>query len=139
MTFTALALLVLVAGSVRGSEFAELADIASLKWEKRIVVVNDVANQEAVLALFESSAAEISDRDIVWFLVKGEGVLTNYTGNVSKRFVRNTLGRYRVGQGDVILIGKDGGIKSRLERIDLAQIFSEIDAMPMRRFEALDQ
>ena len=87
MTFTALALLVLVAGSVRCSQFAELADIASLKWEKRIVVVNDVANQEAVLALFESSAAEISDRDIVWFLVKGEGVLTNYTGNVSKRFL----------------------------------------------------
>jgi hypothetical protein len=139
MKFTALAMLVLFASYVRGSEFAELADIASLKWQKRIIVVNDVANQEAASALFESNSAEIDDRDIAWFVVKGETALTNYTGKLSKSFVRNTLARYRVGQGEVVLIGKDGGIKSRLDRVDLAQIFSKIDAMPMRRFEAQDE
>lgn len=37
--------------------------------------------------------------------------------------------------GEVILIGKDGGIKSRFDRVDLKAIFSDIDAMPMRQNE----
>ena len=38
-------------------------------------------------------------------------------------------------QSKVILIGKDGGIKSRFDRLDLEAIFSDIDAMPMRQYE----
>jgi hypothetical protein len=33
------------------------------------------------------------------------------------------------------LIGKDGGIKSQSDYLNLEAIFSEIDAMPMRQLE----
>ncbi len=34
-----------------------------------------------------------------------------------------------------MLIGKDGGVKFLLDRMDLEAIFKEIDAMPMRQNE----
>ncbi len=34
-----------------------------------------------------------------------------------------------------MLIGKDGGVKFLLDRMDLEAIFTEIDAMPMRQNE----
>ena len=40
-----------------------------------------------------------------------------------------------VGRTELILIGKDGTVKERIERIDFAHLFAVIDGMPMRRAE----
>ena len=39
------------------------------------------------------------------------------------------------GQTQLILIGKDGDVKSRIKEIDLQRLYDQIDQMPMRRSE----
>jgi hypothetical protein len=36
---------------------------------------------------------------------------------------------------DVLLLGKDGGVKNVATHLDLANLFRLIDSMPMRKFE----
>ncbi len=112
-----------------------LSNLDSLEWENRIVIIKDMKNADDALQLLKQQVAEIDDRDIIWFIIKDDLALTNYPGQLSSDFVRNTLARLGTGRGKVILIGKDGGIKSRSEYLDLRSIYSQIDAMPMRRFE----
>jgi hypothetical protein len=119
----------------QSNELTMLTDLVSLQWKNRIIVVNETQNEEKVLALVEKHTAEINDRDIVWFIIKEDRTLTNYSGELSKDLFSSTRERYGAGQGKVILIGKDGGIKSRFDRVDLEAIFAEIDAMPMRQYE----
>jgi hypothetical protein len=115
-----------------------LVTVASLEWKHRIILVNETHNEEKVLAVLEKHTVAINDRDIVWFILKQDIVLTNYAGQLSEQFLRRTRERYGVGQGKVILIGKDGGIKSRSDRLDIQAIFSTIDAMPMSQREMLN-
>ena len=119
----------------QGNESTLLADLDSLQWKNRIILIDEAHDKKKALALLEKYTAEINDRDIVWFLLNQARTLTNYPGELSEGFAGNTRERYMGGQGKVILIGKDGGIKSRLDSVDLEAIFSEIDAMPMRQYE----
>ncbi|EGM78974.1 hypothetical protein Rhein_0832 [Rheinheimera sp. A13L] len=119
------------------SEPVVLSDFAALQWNQRIVVVNEVQSQEAILALFEKNKSKIDERDMVWFVLTGDQVQTNYQGTLSADFVANTRERYPIKSGKIMLIGKDGGVKFLLDRMDLEAIFSEIDAMPMRQNEML--
>ena len=91
------------------------------------------------MKIFEKNEADINERDIVWFVMQEETVATNFNGNLDDDFLSNTVKKYKIDQGKVILLGKDGGIKSNRERVDLEAIFLEIDAMPMRQIEMLSQ
>ena len=118
-----------------GNELTVLDDLASLQWKNRIVIINETENEKDMLALLDKHAMEIDDRDIIWFIFKQARVLTNYPGKLSEDFSNRTLERFDTRQSKVILIGKDGGIKSRYYRVDLEAVFSDIDAMPMRQNE----
>jgi len=119
----------------QASDSALLSDLASLEWKYRIIVVDAPRNEANTLALLNQHTADINDRDIVWFILKEDIVLTNYPGQLAETFLSNTRNTYGPGESNVILIGKDGGIKSRLDRFDLKAIFTKIDAMPMRQYE----
>lgn len=121
--------------SAQGDDPVMLSDLGSLQWDKRVVVVNNVQGDESVLILFGKNKTEINDRDIVWFVIKGERLSTNYAGKVSKDLLNTIREKYKLEQGKVILIGKDGGVKSLSDDVDLEAIFSKIDAMPMRQSE----
>ena len=112
-----------------------LSDLDSLEWKNRVVVVNEPKNQDESLQHLKAQVAEIDDRDIIWFLIKDDNALTNYSGLLSREFVSNMRERLGPVKCKVILIGKDGGIKSQSDYLDLEAIFSEIDAMPMRQLE----
>jgi hypothetical protein len=112
-----------------------LSDLERLEWKNRIIVVNEASNIDEARQLLEEQVAEIDDRDIIWFILNDDSALTNYPGQLSGEFVRNTRARLSPIQGKVILIGKDGGIKYQSDYLDLEAIFSEIDVMPMRQFE----
>ena len=112
-----------------------LSDLDSLVWKNRVIVVNEPKNQDESLQLLKAQVAEIDERDIIWFIIKGNLTLTNYSGQLSREFVSNMRERIGLVQGKVILIGKDGGIKSQSDYLNLKAIFSEIDAMPMRQIE----
>jgi len=106
-----------------------------LQWKNRVIVVDNAQNDSSVLALFEKNASEINDRDIIWFIFKGDSTFTNYPDELSEGLLSHARERYGFGQGQVVLIGKDGGIKSRLDTVDLNALFLKIDAMPMRQSE----
>ena len=112
-----------------------LSDLDSLEWKNRVVVIKETKNQDESLQLLKEQVAEIDDRDIIWFIIKDDLALTNYLGRLSREFVSNMRERIGPVQGKVILIGKDGGIKSQSDYLNLEAIFSEIDAMPMRQLE----
>lgn len=123
--------------SAHSGEPTVLSDFGSLKWDKRIVVVNEVQSQETMLALFEKNKSKIDERDMLWFVLTGDQVQTNYQGTLSADFIAKTRERYPIKPGKIMLIGKDGGVKFLLDPMDLEAIFSEIDAMPMRQNEML--
>ena len=118
-----------------GNELTMLDDLDSLQWKNRIVIINEPGNEEDILALLDNHAAEIDDRDIIWFVFKQDRLLTSYPGRITEDFSGRTRERYDIGRSKVTLIGKDGGIKSRYDRVDMEAIFSDIDAMPMRQHE----
>ncbi len=122
----------------QGGEPIVISDLSSLQWKNRVVLVNDAQQEERILAVFRGSTPQIDDRDTLWFLINGDQVITNYSGNLAEDFRANVRDEYRLGKGEVVLIGKDGGVKTRSNRLDLDALLSDIDAMPMRRSE-IDQ
>lgn len=129
--------------SIQAKEIIMLTDLSPLKWENRIILVNTINNKDSILKRFEQHAAEINERDIVWFVMRNGAVATNFNGDIADDFVTNTNQKYKVkytiNQEKVILIGKDGAIKSSRKNLELAEIFSEIDMMPMRKIEMQSQ
>ena len=76
--------------------------------------------------ILEADAEGLIDRDIIITLITPESDKKRYN-----KLMKNGKG-FRF-----FLIGKDGGIKLSSEKpITLEQIFTLIDDMPMRRFEA---
>ena len=111
------------------------SELSSFKWSNRVVVVNEIAKVDAILALFEENKSRINDRDIIWLVFKGNRTFTNFSGSLPNSLIDSVKNRYKMGIGTVILIGKDGGLKASFDHLDLETIFSKIDAMPMRQGE----
>lgn len=124
--------------STKASEPDPLTDLGRFRWEHRVVLFD---NHESIdiQMLLAAYRNELNDRDILWFIL-GEGkVQSNYKGQIATDFATRIRQQYRIGDHKMILIGKDGGVKSRLEGIDLQAILTDIDAMPMRRQEMQQQ
>jgi hypothetical protein len=116
-------------------------DLDSYKWKHRLILVftpSPEAHPYQELAReVGTQRDEILDRDIVLFRVFPDGVRLNhrvFDGSASAALrERFSIPRHAF---EVILVGKDGGEKLRQrERADLQEIFSRIDAMPMRQME----
>ncbi|GLS90344.1 hypothetical protein GCM10007916_14110 [Psychromonas marina] len=116
-----------------------LEEFNSLKWENRIILVNTVNNKDSIIKIFEQNEDDINERDIVWFVIQHDTLATNFNGNLADNFLSNAVKKYKSSQGKVMLIGKDGDIKSSRESLYLEAIFLEIDAMPMRQIEMQSQ
>lgn len=106
-------------------------DLDALRWTSRLLVVVASEAGDPRLArqrrLFEVARRGAQDRDLVW--VEGVGA-TARAAELRRRF------RVPEGEFRALLVGKDGGAKlSSGEPIAAEQLFSEIDAMPMRRDE----
>jgi hypothetical protein len=117
------------------NELVALIDLVSLQWKSRIIIINEVENNEVMLALFEKNSVEIDGRDLTWFVFYEQQVLSNYPDEISDDLISYTKQRYMLKQSEIILIGKDNDIKRRLDRVDLNIIFSEIDSMSTRQNE----
>jgi hypothetical protein len=117
------------------SESIPLNDLSNLRWENRLIIVNQPTKPDGALRLMKAHSEDIIDRDIVWFILKEDEAVTNYSGPLSKSFVSNVQQQYRLKKDTVTLIGKDGYIKSQKKSINVQVLFSTIDAMPMRQRE----
>jgi hypothetical protein len=112
------------------------AGLDDLRWKNRVflVYVQEPETSEA-LARLEELEAEIEDRDIAWFVLGGSRMHTNYPGTLEDGLQSQILSRYFTpapGETTLLLIGKDGGLKSRSTRLGFEEAFGLIDQMPMR-------
>jgi hypothetical protein len=115
------------------------AGLDDLRWKNRVflVYVQEPETSEA-LARLEEFEAEIEDRDIAWFVLDGSRMHTNYPGTLEDGLQAQILSRYFTpapSETTLLLIGKDGGLKSRSSRLGFEEAFGLIDQMPMRMEE----
>ncbi|MHA7923680.1 MAG: DUF4174 domain-containing protein [Marinobacter sp.] len=112
---------------------ADMNRLDDYQWENRLILVQATNENGSEIETLRSAQAEIDDRDIVWFVNTGSDVVSNQkavSGSLESD-IKAVLDESR-SYGRVLLIGKDGGIKSRESSLDLDAIFRRIDGMPMR-------
>ena len=127
---------------VNNVEGRNIIDLMEYQWKNRLLLVfasshhtpgylklkDDLSRQEE----------EVADRDLLVFhiLESGETKLgKSLLSESSANYLREKFS-IKAGTFTVLLIGKDGGVKLRREgQLELDEIFSLIDTMPMRRRE----
>lgn len=139
MKFSVVLIMLSINWLVHADKLPLSTDLESLQWKNRIVIVNEDVNHSEddkdAETEFNRHRAQINDRDILWFIHGDELLRSNYSGELSSDMIGSIRETVSPGPGSVVLIGKDGGIKSRYDRLDLEAIFAEIDMMPMRQQE----
>ena len=112
------------------------------RWKNRLILAFAPSPMDPSYKELEQEIAvqaeEINDRDILFFriLETGETQSGNSSVNaLSDGYLRKKFS-IRPGSFTVLLIGKDGGVKLRRGGgVELDEIFSLIDTMPMRQRE----
>ena len=117
----------------------QLLGLDNLRWKYRVILV--FARQPYLsnaLSNLEEFAAAIEERDITWFVLDDDSLHTNYDGTMSDKLHEQLMNSHFTpvpAETAVLLIGKDGTLKSRSSDMDLEATFGLIDQMPMRREE----
>ena len=117
-------------------------DLDSLRWKKRVIVIFSPAESDASFQLqkqrLASSAEGVLERHLMVLEIVEPGqsrVGNQLLSEKSIRDIRKRLG-VQAGTFQVLLIGKDGGVKLRSsEPVSTRDLFGLIDSMPMRRQE----
>jgi hypothetical protein len=128
-----------MAAQANGQDKIRLKDY---QWKNRLILAFSPSTKDKGYRAFAKDIAlqaeEVVDRDLLVFrlLETGEvrlGETSLPTG--SGDYLRESFS-IRPGRFTVLLIGKDGGVKLRREGgVELGEIFSLIDSMPMRQRE----
>jgi hypothetical protein len=117
-------------------------DLNAYQWKNRLLFLFVPSEEDPSYFSFkkeiEHQAKEVLDRDllIAHVLEKGEGRLGKERLSSGQALSLRKHLSVPPGQFMSILVGKDGGVKFRRDRIvELKEIFRVIDAMPMRQQE----
>ena len=128
-------------GSAWGKEQGTV-DLKAYQWKNRLLILFAPSEDDPVYQSFkeqlERRNQEVQERDLLIFHVPetGEGRVAHLPLNKDQVVFLRKRFSILPGQLIVILIGKDGEVKLRGELpLELSEIFSVIDAMPMRRRE----
>lgn len=126
-------MLLLITLTTHGADMKRLSDY---QWQNRLILVQASDENAGEIEMLRSARAGVDDRDVVWFVNTGSEVVSNQQSlsNSLESHIKTLLDGARSDER-VLLIGKDGGIKSREASLDLDAIFRRIDAMPMRMRE----
>ncbi|OGP89448.1 MAG: hypothetical protein A2157_13360 [Deltaproteobacteria bacterium RBG_16_47_11] len=131
----------MLVGSAFGRD-QDSVDLGAYQWDHRLLIVfapseNDPAYQ-SLKEQVDHQAGDILDRDLLVFHIFERGESRLDKGTLNPQQASSLRKRFSIvpGKFRVILIGKDGGVKiNRESSIDLPEVFSTIDAMPMRQRE----
>lgn len=123
-----------------------VVDLTRYRWKNRLLFIFAPSADDARFARQWATLHErregVADRHLVLFGVTADGVKRNDgdgLGGEAARFLRRTFA-VDPGSFSVVLVGKDGGEKMRrTAAVPVKEIFSVIDAMPMRQAEMRDQ
>lgn len=112
----------------------ELRSLSELRWKARIVLCkSDSALLDKLHDATLSEKERINERDIVYFIICGDRLISNYGGVLSSALQGEVQARLK--KEAVVLIGKDGEMKGAHSSLRWTEIFAAIDAMPMRQRE----
>lgn len=138
----ALMLAVLVTSTALGSATAVAAELSDYRWERRPLLLFAPTDSDPrlieTLGRIEASRCDFVSRDMVLGLVVTEGDSTLDGQVISPDQSQGWVKQYAIGENafSVLLIGKDGGEKLRVNEVpDLQAIYAVIDGMPMRSSE----
>ena len=134
------AVLLTVSCTADEHDSAGLNSLASFQWEHRILLIfADEKNGQELTDQLMQDKLLVDDRDMLWFIVDGDRVETNYAGKLDSSFPQTMAQRFQTDFNnplEVVLIGKDGGVKYRADQLNADEIYFEIiDVMPMPRSE----
>ena len=109
--------------------------LSQFEWENRLVLIKttDLNRVKDILLTYEQA---IDERHMLWFVLSDNDMYSNYQGTKTealKKEVAAVISEYS--QDNMILIGKDGEVKSSNNGLDIQSIFEQIDQMPMRQYE----
>ena len=117
-------------------------DLSHYKWKNRLLFVFAPHSSHPSLIDLKNDLSvqkeEILDRDLIVFQIYETGSSFKDMNEIDHQMADKLRREFRVSPGllTVILVGKDGGVKLRQnQQVNLKQIFSLIDDMPMRREE----
>lgn len=117
------------------SASAIVNSVQTLEWDYRIILFRTNTNPSNEVSQLRAEEVEINDRDILWFVFYNNEVVTNLDSKVSQNFVDEIFQYYTVDIPQVVLLGRDGGIKDKAPQLELQRLFALIDTMPMRQME----
>ncbi len=119
-------------------------NLSDQQWQHRILLIFAPSEQSPLYQqqqqAWQSRSEDMQERDLKWVEVLANGISRvdgQPMADASADRLRNQFG---IAPEDfaVILVGKDGTEKQRFSQpVDLSEIFSTIDAMPMRQQEML--
>jgi len=117
-------------------------DLDALRWKNRVLVLFSPSESDASFQSqkqgLASSAEEVLDRNLMILEIVEQGQSRAGNQLLSEKSVQAIRKRFGVQAGtfQVLLIGKDGGVKLRSSGpVSMKDLFGLIDSMPMRRQE----
>ncbi|MEM7031799.1 MAG: DUF4174 domain-containing protein [Chloroflexota bacterium] len=119
-----------------------LMQVDDFRWQNRLIIIfTDEEDDQTIKEILLAEQLEVDDRHILWFVVSDGNVVTNYEGSIHFTFANGLKEQYASPDTllEVVLIGKDGGVKYRANILDTAEIYARIDQMPMRQAEMRGQ
>ncbi len=138
----ALVLAVSVLSTVLASGTAMAAELGDYLWKRRPLLVFAPSQGDPrlveTLSRIEAGRCDFVDRDMVLGVVVAEGRSRLDGQDIGPDQARRLTRQYANGANafTVVLIGKDGGQKLRVDDVpDLQRIYDLIDGMPMRGAE----
>ncbi|MCO5733723.1 DUF4174 domain-containing protein [Rhizobium sp. SSA_523] len=132
-----LALAIILAGSSEGYAMDSLSTYA---WKNRVLLLFAEAGSaklEEQVAALKRQAADLEERDMVVLHVGADKVTPIYGNGPGSDAAQIRSDAESGGTSfEVVLVGKDGGIKLRSpDIVSEVELFDLIDRMPMRRAE----
>ena len=116
-----------------------MTNVGEFQWQNRLIVVfARPENASAVVELMAAEAALMTDRDILWFVISPQSVSSNAAETPDRALIDDLRRRFQsepTADLEVVLVGKDGGVKHRSAELDTLDIYLRIDQMPMRLAE----
>ena len=104
------------------------------KWKNRILIVIEADKIGFDKTFIEKYRKDFLDRDLILFIVNDDKLYIDGELASDKTFVcLKRKFRKMSESSNLILVGKDGGVKETYQfNNDIKQVFSDIDARPMR-------
>ena len=136
--------LLLTFSMTQAGEKDSVADLEldSLRWKKRVLVLFSPSESDASFRSqkhgLDSTAEGVLERDLMVLEIIEQGQSRAGNRLLSEKSVQDIRKRVRAQTGlfQVLLIGKDGGVKLRSsEPVSMKDLFGLIDSMPMRQQE----